>query len=401
MLELLWLLLPVAAASGWYAAKRASRKKTSDYGSALSSDYIKGLNYLLNEQPDKALEIFIQMVEVDTETVETHLVLGSIFRRRGEVDRAIRIHQNLIARPNLAPEHKIDALLELGKDYMKAGLLDRAEGLFQELISFGSLQAEVYQYLREIYEQEKEWDKAIEAAVSLQQATGHSQSAIIAHYHCEIGEAAFRRHETFKAAQEAKRALAHDKNSVRASILLGDIAIDKGDHRLAIKNYTRVISQDPDALSVIIPKVRAAYRKGSNIKGFVQFLQKIKHRQQSVQSFLALIDALLEQGQTEEAERLITQEITARETASINVVGEYARIKSKTADGDDAQVLERVAQALSAVAGEPGAFLCAQCGYQSKGLLWQCPSCHGWGKMKSMDRLESPGVPEPSPTSIV
>ena len=125
------LLLPVAAASGWWLAKRDERRKQEEsVQGLLYPDYFKGLNYLINEQPDKAIEVFVKMLEVDTETVETHFALGSLFRRRGEVDRAIRIHQNLIARPTLTPEQCNQALLELGEDYLRAGWFDRAESLF-------------------------------------------------------------------------------------------------------------------------------------------------------------------------------------------------------------------------------------------------------------------------------
>ena len=132
MLYLLWLLLPVAALSGWWVASRRSLARS--YGrraTDFSSDYFEGLNYLLNEQPDKAIEVFIRMVEVDSETVDTHFALGNLFRRRGEVDRAIRIHQNLIARPTLSREQRTQALFELGADYMRAGVFDRAESLKQ------------------------------------------------------------------------------------------------------------------------------------------------------------------------------------------------------------------------------------------------------------------------------
>ena len=152
---LLCLLLPVAAFSGWWIGRRGQRS-AGQLSSGLNPDYFKGLNFVLNEQPDKAIEVFIRMLEVDSETVETHLALGNLFRRRGEVDRAIRIHQNLIARPTLNMEQRSNALLELGMDYMRSGLLDRAEGLFLELIDSGSHLNQAYSQLLEIYQQEKD-----------------------------------------------------------------------------------------------------------------------------------------------------------------------------------------------------------------------------------------------------
>jgi len=159
MPEIYWLLLLLAGAAGFYIAHSYHSGKSKP---KIPGEYLKGLNYLLNEQPDKALEVFIDLADVDTETVETHLVLGNMFRRRGEVDRAIRIHQNLIARPALESIYKSTALLELAKDYLKAGLLDRAEALFNDVISIGLQTDEAYPLLLSLYEQEKEWGKAIE-----------------------------------------------------------------------------------------------------------------------------------------------------------------------------------------------------------------------------------------------
>lgn len=167
----LGLLLFLAAALGWLFAKLPNRTNHGS-GKPISREYYKGLNFLLAEKPDKALEVFIRMVEVDSETVETHFALGSLFRRRGEVDRAIRVHQNLIARPNLKREFKTQALFALGEDYMKAGLFDRAENLFLELSRDRRFQRDALNHLVAIYEQQKDWDQAVTAFRQLESATG-------------------------------------------------------------------------------------------------------------------------------------------------------------------------------------------------------------------------------------
>ena len=154
------ILLPVAALSGWYYGRKDARERINSPAGVpgMSQDYFKGLNYLLNDRPDKAIEVFIKVLEVESETVETHLALGNLFRRRGEVDRAIRIHQNLVARPSLDKEQRALALLELGIDYMRSGLLDRAETLFKELIQTGMYERQVLRHLVDIYQQEQDWD---------------------------------------------------------------------------------------------------------------------------------------------------------------------------------------------------------------------------------------------------
>lgn len=388
MFEHLWLLLlPLAAASGWYAAKKSSRRKDEDCSPMLASQYVKGLNFLLNEQTDKALEVFIQMVEVDRDTVETHLVLGSLFRRRGEVDRAIRIHQNLIARPSLDSSQKATALLELGKDYLKAGWLDRAESLFKELIHSGRLRAEVYGHLRELYEQEREWSKAIEAAEQLQDATGESQGAVIAHYYCELAEIARKERDLPRSITAAKRALYHDRDCVRASTLLGDLAYGRADYKGAIKHYRRVLTQNPMFLSLVVPKLKDAYLKCNDAKGFIVFLRKIKHQHQSVPSFLALVESLLQEGRDEEARELLELELS-RDDAPMPVIQQYLALAERRIGGDAAPAFARVKGALTGHVREQISHQCTQCGFEAKALLWQCPGCHGWGTVRPLDRLE-------------
>jgi len=199
-INLLWLLLPVAALSGWYLGqRRADPGRDGGRERGLRSDYFKGINYLLNEQPDKAIEVFIKVLEVDQETVETHLALGNLYRRRGEVDRAIRIHQNLVARNTLSPEQRYEALLELGQDYLSAGLLDRAENLFKELAEASHYRVQALRQLIDIYEQEKDWDQAISCARQLERATGNQLGPVIAHYQCEQAEQ-LRERKEYKSA---------------------------------------------------------------------------------------------------------------------------------------------------------------------------------------------------------
>jgi lipopolysaccharide biosynthesis regulator YciM len=183
MQDLLWLLLPVAVAFGWFAAQRSKGKPGSCSDSMLGSEYIKGLNYLLNEQQDKAIDVFIRMLEVNSDTVETHLALGNLFRKRGEVDRAIRIHQNLIARTSLSEEQRTDALLELGQDYMKAGLFDRAEALFKELLEHNVHISSALPLLLDIYQQEKDWDNAIAIADQMGFVGEQPARSVIAHFY--------------------------------------------------------------------------------------------------------------------------------------------------------------------------------------------------------------------------
>jgi lipopolysaccharide biosynthesis regulator YciM len=217
---LLWLLLPVAAVSGLAIAKREIKPgigKSPD----LSSDYFKGLNYLLNEQTDKAIECFVRMLEVDSDTVEIHLAVGNLFRQRGEADRAIRIQQNLITRPTLSKSQRAYALLELAQDYMRAGLFDRAEALCRELIVMEMHTSRAFALLSDIYQQEKEWDQAITVTRRLHDKTGQPMDQAIAQFHCELAELARSEGNLAEAQQRIEQALASDPACVRASMIRG------------------------------------------------------------------------------------------------------------------------------------------------------------------------------------
>ena len=231
--ELWWLLgFPLFFALGWLAA-RIDIKQLLLESRALPLSYFKGLNFLLNEQPDKAIEAFIEVVKVDPQTVELHFALGSLFRRRGEVERAIRMHQNLLDRPDLRGEQRLQALYELAQDFLKAGLLDRAEELFAKLEGT-SFQQQGLRFLLEIFEQEKDWHKAIATSRRMDAVTGESSAKDIANYNCELAAAEITHSRWDAARGYLNEALNVNKRCARASILLGDVAIgqDGRGHRV-------------------------------------------------------------------------------------------------------------------------------------------------------------------------
>jgi lipopolysaccharide biosynthesis regulator YciM len=383
MQELLWLLLPVAAASGWGAARLSARRaQRREQSRGLSSaDYVRGLNYLLNEQPDKALEVFLQMVDVDSETVDTHLILGSLFRRRGEVDRAIRVHQNLIARPNLEVAHKRQALLELGKDYMKAGLLDRAEGVFQDLRQSGGQALKVDELLRQIYEQEKEWDSAIAAAEQLDAHADGSRRGLIAHYLCEQASLALRAEEPSRAAQLAKRALATDGSCLRAHLLMAEIASARGDHREALRSHKRAISEDLSFLPVVLPLIARSHAQARDADGYLHYLEGLEAEHPGGSVSLALAAALAERGRMQEARVLLERE-AARLPVAAPALQAYLEFEAAGASGQARAALSRAADSVREAVAAAAAFVCTQCGFEAKNLIWQCPSCHGWGTLR-------------------
>jgi lipopolysaccharide assembly protein B len=375
---LLWFLLPLAAASGWLAAKHGTRPGQHARTRSLPSEYIQGLNYLLAEQPDKALEIFIRLVEVDLDTFETHLALGNLFRRRGEVDRAIRIHSNLVNRPHLESTFKARALIELARDYLKAGLLDRAEALLHDVIPYGLQSREAYQHLRELYEQEKDWRSAIQAAINLQSQTGRSQANTIAHYYCELSEAAAAGGKIDSAIDLAQKALAQDPDCARANLLLGNYASGSGDYAGAIERYRNVHTQDPRLIPLTLEKLKLAYDKTEGARVYLDYLEELYRQTRSVPVLLFVIEKLHDYDEESRIDNLLDKAVT-RSRVPLRLLREYLKRRFRR---ESEESLVGVAKALDTHVGERPDYVCSNCGLETKTMFWQCPGCHGWGTVK-------------------
>lgn len=387
MYELLWLLLPVAAASGWLAATRSSRsRERADNGAVLRADYFKGLNYLLNEQPDKAIEVFTRMLEVDSETVETHLALGNLFRRRGEVDRAIRIHQNLVARDTLGPRERGEALLELGQDYMRAGLLDRAEALFTELAEADLCPDRALKRLTDIYQQEKDWEKAVEAAHRLERTTGKPYGPVISHYYCEQAEERCRDGDDDAALGSIRKALDVSSQCVRASLIEGRLREQEGDLRGAVRALKRVEQQNPDYLPEIIEPLRRCYRSLGREEEMSDYLFYVLERYGGITTTLALAEKKAAEEGEKEAVEFLTQQLRLR--PSVRGLNRMIALALEHVDGRAREyllILEDLTDKL--LEGRP-VYVCEHCGFTGKTLHWQCPSCKHWGTVKPIQGVE-------------
>ncbi|AGY91697.1 hypothetical protein SPICUR_03525 [Spiribacter curvatus] len=380
MWQLLWLLLPLAALSGWWIGRRSSSRSRT---ASLPADYFQGLNYLLNEQPDRAIEIFTRLVEVDSETVETHLTLGNLFRRRGEADRAVRIHQNLIARPSLAPEQRAGALLELGRDYLAAGLLDRAEALFIEAMAFSDFRITALQCLLDIYQQEREWESAIDIAQRLQRADGGELRTEMGQFACEQAEQLRRQHAGPTEIRQALRRATHlDRDCVRASLLKSDLEQDEGRWRASIKACEQVKTQDPDYIPEILPRLEAGYQALDERRSYRQALNRLFHTQPSVSVIIKLSELIeTDEGRGAAVEFLATQ---LRARPSVRGLNRLITLNIDSDDVDhrrqrDLQVLRELFQALLA---DRLPYRCVECGFEGRQLHWQCPSCRSWASIK-------------------
>jgi lipopolysaccharide biosynthesis regulator YciM len=374
-IEYWWLLaLPLFFALGWFAARIDIKQLVSE-SRTLPRSYFRGLNFLLNEQPDKAIEAFIEVVKVDPQTIELHFALGSLFRRRGEVERAIRMHQNLIERADLAAEQRLHALFELAQDYLKAGLLDRAEELLLKLE--GSPHAEAaLRLLLEIYEQEKEWLRAIRIAEKLESVTGRSHQKEIANFYCELAGSEIMHSRPEAARPHLAEALAHHRLCVRANVLLGDLELQAGRPAEAIDAWKRIEAQNPAFLALVAERLYNAYRQCGRAAEGVNLLRGYLSRYSSLDLLNVVFQGILELQGTESAYRLVSDELRRTPTLlGLDKLLEAQILEAPLARRRDLELVkELVNQHIRGLA----MYRCESCGFRARQYYWHCPACAEW-----------------------
>ncbi len=374
-IQLWWLLaLPFFFILGWIAA-RIDIKHLVRESRVLPRSYFRGLNFLLNEQPDKAIEAFIEAARVDPETIEMHFALGNLFRRRGETDRAIRVHQNLVGRDGLNDEQRLQALAELGQDYLKAGLLDRAEGIFEKLLG-SRREEEALLSLLEIYQQEKEWQKAIDIAGRLPQHAGHMWAKEIANFHCELAAAALLEDNRAEARARLEQALAANRRCVRATILLGELALATGDAAAAIDAWKRVEQQGPQYLSLIAARLTEAYRREEREVQGLGLLKSWLDQHPSLDLLDAVFQSTLAASGPEQAYALVREELRRNPTLlGLDKLLEAQILVAPVERRNDLQLMKNL---IHEHTRRVARYRCDSCGFKARQFYWRCPACGGW-----------------------
>lgn len=371
-----WMLLlfPLFFGMGWLAA-RIDIKELLSESNTLPRSYFQGLNFLLNEQQDQAIEAFIEVVKVDPQTVELHFALGSLFRRRGEVDRAIRMHLNLVERADLEESKKQQALFELAQDYLKAGILDRAEAALHQLHGT-AYEKESLQFLLEIYQKEKDWLKAVDIAQRLTALTGESQGKLAAFFYCELAAEELKRKQTEAATVHLEQALAVHPSSVRATMMLGDIEQAAGHAARAADIWRRVEQQDAHYLPLVAERVLQAYRQKGDEAGGVALLQAWLQRYPSLDLMNVLFDAVLARDGAEAAYLMVRNELKRNPT----LLGLDKLLEAQLLEttGERRADLELVKSLIHNRTRSLAMYRCGHCGFKARQFYWHCPACHSW-----------------------
>lgn len=375
--EFWWLLaLPLFFSLGWLAA-RVDLKQLLAESTALPAAYFKGLNFLITNQHDKAIEAFTEAVQANTDSLELHFALGSLFRRRGEVDRAIHLHLNLLEKEDLEPQQRTAVTAELAQDYLKAGLLDRAEELFESL-NDDRYRQPALRALLEIYVREREWQRAIKAATELERLSGIPFRIEISHYYCEMAVSSKLANDTHTARFDLEQALNANKNCVRANVLLGDLEVEAGEHKAAISMWKRIEFQKPEYLGLIAPKLLNSYRALGQIQEGLQLLRTYQQTYKLPSLLNVLYEATLAEEGAESAAKLARTELIKK--PSLNTLDQLlqARAIVETNNHDGQQDTQLMQQAVRHAIGNRSAYYCEQCGFKAKHHHWQCPACNAW-----------------------
>lgn len=378
-IELYWLLaLPLFFALGWVAA-RIDLKHLLKESRALPRSYFRGLNFLLNEQPDKAIEAFLEAARIDPETVELHFALGSLFRRRGETDRAIRVHQNLIERDassqQLNEEQRLHALSELGQDYLKAGLLDRAEEIFLKLRGTAR-DEEALKFLLEIYQQEKEWGKAISVAQAMPNHSDHLWQRAIAEFFCELASGEMLHGNAPQARERLNEALAANRKCVRAAVLLGELEFGEGHYEEAVEAWKRIEQQTPIYLALVAERLLDAHRRLGREEQGLQLLRGYLERHPSLDLLDTVFEAELKAGGAPAAYKLVRDEL--RRNPTLLGLDKLLEAQILVSPPERHADLELIKNLIHNHTRRVARYRCDACGFKARQFHWRCPGCGGW-----------------------
>lgn len=390
----LFLLIFSAIAIGWWMGHyRRDEDEEEDGGQ--SSNYFQGLNYLLNDQPDAAIDAFVESLEVNSDTLETHLAVGNLLRKKGEVDRAIRVHQNLLARPGLPERHRNQVQLELARDYISLGVLDRAERILVQLTEDSDeLNPEVLKHLLEIYQDEKEWDQAVDIAQRLlprknwlrASASPEQVLSALAHFFCELAEQSWRDKDYHQARKHLRKALSQHKRCVRASLMLAELELETGQPAKALKAAKEIPEQDARFVAECLPLLETVFQQASNRQEWHDFLQAVYERCPTARVLEALVATKRDIEGEQAATHYLTEQLQKRPSLrGVESMLSYCEAFNESPPQDVLVLLREIVDGL--LSGKP-TYLCKHCGFSGREMHWSCPTCKQWGTIAPIRGVE-------------
>ena len=387
MLELLFLLLPVAAAYGWYMGRRNAQQTKQDEANRLSRDYVAGMNLLLSNQQDKAVDLFLDMLKEDTGTVEAHLTLGNLFRSRGEVDRAIRIHQTLMESASLTYDQRLLAVQQLGRDYMAAGMYDRAEDMFNQLVDETEFRIGALQQLLQIYQATSDWQKAIDVAERLVKLGKDKQRGEIAHFFCELALQQMGNDDMDRAMALLKKGAAADRDSPRVSIMMGRVFMAKGEYTKAVESLLRVIDQDRELVSETLEMLQVCYQHLGKPEEWADFLRRCVEENSGAKAELMLAEIMEAKEGQDAAQVYVTRQLQRHPTMRVfHKLMDYHLNEAE--EGRAKESLMVLRDMVGEQVRSKPRYRCHKCGFTAYTMYWHCPSCRAWSTVKPIRGLD-------------
>ncbi len=383
----LFLALALSAALWFFLYKRDKRRHEKLLGH-LNHRYFQGLNYLLNDESDRAIDVFIKLAENSNETFEPQLALGNLYRRKGEVERAIRLHQSLISKPDLPEPYRTRALLALGQDYMSAGLLDRAEILFSELVEVEAHSPTALKFLYDIYQQEQDWPNAIRAARRYEAVSGRSMATAIGHFYCELADKALLQGDITEVEKYVRQALRADPASVRAELIRARLHQDNQQWTQAITAYQAAVRRDHDYLPVFLSEAVACFQQAGETQGLKHWLESLMREYPGIAPVLALAEIIEAEEGSQAAATFVAGALQDRD--SVRGLEALIRLSKKNSgtSGDKHEHLEVLHHLVKKLLDKKPRHRCHYCGFSARRLHWQCPSCKSWGSVKPVQGIE-------------
>ena len=374
---LLMLLFAAAIGIGWWLGRRYQHHLQQP--SVADENYYRGLNYLLNHETDAALELFIDSLEVNNHNLDTHLAVGSAFRRKGEVDKAIHIHQNLLNRPGLTHHQLAQAQLELAHDFVKAGLLDRAEQLLLESAGFSPNKQAWGTLLLDVYQREKDWQKALDLAQRFELQNIPNLAVRLSHYACEQAQEAIDQGDLNTAHTYLKQAHELKADNPRVALLYSAMALHAGLYKEADEHLRKLAQQDPSLVPTILPDLARCFAASDDQEAWQNWLSSCMQEHPSTSVMLALAE-IIRQASDSEAAAFVTREL--RKRPSVKGFNYLIELHMQWATEHAKESLEALQGLTMALEQRKPAYQCKQCGYASNNMQWQCPTCHQWDTTK-------------------
>jgi len=387
MLELLFLLLPIAMGYGWFMGRNSIKQNTHTEKQDLSIKYSTGLNYLLSNQQDKAIDYLIEALKVEDDTVEAHFALANLFRKRGELDRALKVHEHLVRQKDIPSKEKRQAFFELGKDFLSAGLFDRAESMFLKLHKSKQFGLKSLNYLMQIYQSTKDWEQGIALQKIIVKTQDKKLLHNLANFYCELATDALEKEEFLDVKELLEKALEHDPNSCRANWLLAKVYQQHEQYEQACNCYKDVYYQDAEFFPDVIENMHACYKNLDAEDEFYKFIKKVYDESSSTSALITYLDHVENVHGTAKAKEFILMALKRRPT--IRGFKHFVKMQmSLSEDDQNKDQLEMIRELISAYINVKHRYSCRTCGFNSSTHYWSCPSCHDWEQLKPVRGLE-------------